>query len=1085
MSKQHLIDQTVFDIAFDNETIAYELQSELDTFVKKALMLVVDDEFNRAFPADTDIRISNLDIDLGSIPYGDFQHEMPRRLREQLKDRLDEIRLSLKSGTASNQEVAVSRGSQSDQLVFFLLHGYLPWYSRLQGQAALEKLLLHTLRTAGGEFRRFLQQTAYKDVVMQRLVKQFPEALVGQVFGLLSPLHASQVEDNMSGLQQAMAEKGLIATGLIQQVWLQLIESVLKADSAQLSAEQLFGQMLSSVLGADGRLLTVFSSLASAKIEQHTNSAGLETILQGVMKNLAAQNKKAAVTEKPVYDHAGNNAKQDSLQTMLVSAILSGNSSAIEPIWHELTTNQKTLLDRMLRKLGQQVEVRKKIAYGFSEAVLQDILLVLEPLESGIVRSIIDQTEIFRTDEQGQPETGAKIRKQLWEFSLGYLLVERGSRFNKKSYLQSLIRQMATSRCISYSKLLLDLSESLACLSETSASLRQIQQLLSELAQEQLQDSHSRKVNKQNDNNVYAHYDFLKQAISYGVAGPDQGEAALEKTVETLVHASPWLLMKLFRQLQAGEVVISTRLPVTVSRRLVSVFFMLANQSGATDQVELKQAINHFSHQAVDLNGYYRKILLCLVKGELIDFERLLTEGNQDVPREHERKVQSSPADLLLPDNQAGVKQADQFSPEKQAGADQAERLSLDNRVHSERAERFEAEKRVEAERTNQLQTKTTAYTDKKYEKIVLDYLAAIGSSSEADNQAFVFAVERMLSQPFQLVRRFMLSVLADKKQMERLIVSLPERLLSQILTVIGMSEHARLQQCAELMTAACYAKEIVSNPAGLNTFKWQCIFNYLTEIGPLYNVPLFVSRFVAALVKQFGNGDFKTCRTLLIQEIQNNQLPTTEFMSARIIELLSGHETMEGALEIDGQISSVNPVDTTDIEELPLEQVYINNAGLVLASPYLPRLFEMLGLTENKAFKDRAAAVRAVHMLEFLVNESTSSSESQLVLNKLICGVKNSVPIEREISITTQEKQQLESLLQGMIKNWKSLGSTSIAGLRESFLQRHGKLQLKDDAWYLQVEPKAFDMLLDQIPWGFSTIKYPWMERVIYVEWR
>jgi hypothetical protein len=71
------------------------------------------------------------------------------------------------------------------------------------------------------------------------------------------------------------------------------------------------------------------------------------------------------------------------------------------------------------------------------------------------------------------------------------------------------------------------------------------------------------------------------------------------------------------------------------------------------------------------------------------------------------------------------------------------------------------------------------------------------------------------------------------------------------------------------------------------------------------------------------------------------------------------------------------------------------------------------------------------------------------------------------------------------MIQNWKTIGNTSIAGFRESFLQREGRLQLIDNAWHLIVVPKAFDMLLDQIPWSFSTIKHPWMERVVYVEWR
>ena len=139
----------------------------------------------------------------------------------------------------------------------------------------------------------------------------------------------------------------------------------------------------------------------------------------------------------------------------------------------------------------------------------------------------------------------------------------------------------------------------------------------------------------------------------------------------------------------------------------------------------------------------------------------------------------------------------------------------------------------------------------------------------------------------------------------------------------------------------------------------------------------------------------------------------------------------------------------------------------------------------EKSVLKNREAAERAVHLLQYLVNESSNSPEYQLVLNKLLCGVKTGIPIRREIEVSANEKEIVESLLQGMIQNWKAIANTSIAGLRESFLQRNARLQLKDDAWHLAVEAKPYDMLLDQIPWSYSTIKYVWMERVIYVDWR
>ena len=55
---------------------------------------------------------------------------------------------------------------------------------------------------------------------------------------------------------------------------------------------------------------------------------------------------------------------------------------------------------------------------------------------------------------------------------------------------------------------------------------------------------------------------------------------------------------------------------------------------------------------------------------------------------------------------------------------------------------------------------------------------------------------------------------------------------------------------------------------------------------------------------------------------------------------------------------------------------------------------------------------------------------------------------------------------------------------MRENFLQREGRLLRKQDAWHLVVERRPLDVLLDRLPWGFATIKYPWMEQVLHVQW-
>lgn len=166
-------------------------------------------------------------------------------------------------------------------------------------------------------------------------------------------------------------------------------------------------------------------------------------------------------------------------------------------------------------------------------------------------------------------------------------------------------------------------------------------------------------------------------------------------------------------------------------------------------------------------------------------------------------------------------------------------------------------------------------------------------------------------------------------------------------------------------------------------------------------------------------------------------------------------------------------------------EEIYIANAGMVLATPYLPRLFGMLDLIDGSKFRDERSAERAIHLLQFMVNESCDSPEFLLSLNKLMCGIPTGIPIVREIELLPREKEAIEGMLKGIIGNWPILGNTSVQGLRESFLQRSGRLQLKENNWHLKVEPKGIDVLLDRLPWSFALIKHPWMRRPIYVEWR
>jgi hypothetical protein len=171
-------------------------------------------------------------------------------------------------------------------------------------------------------------------------------------------------------------------------------------------------------------------------------------------------------------------------------------------------------------------------------------------------------------------------------------------------------------------------------------------------------------------------------------------------------------------------------------------------------------------------------------------------------------------------------------------------------------------------------------------------------------------------------------------------------------------------------------------------------------------------------------------------------------------------------------------------VYEEDLSDFIVGNAGLVLLWPYAVPFFTGLDLVTGKSFNDKAAAHRAVHLLQYLAAAGLEYEEHDLVLNKLLCGLDLAEPIDMDFVISQREREEAESLLSAIIENWKAIGKTSIDGLRITFLQKEGSLKKTEQGWNLYIERKTVDMLLERLPWAFSIVRLPWSEEVIYVEW-
>jgi hypothetical protein len=170
--------------------------------------------------------------------------------------------------------------------------------------------------------------------------------------------------------------------------------------------------------------------------------------------------------------------------------------------------------------------------------------------------------------------------------------------------------------------------------------------------------------------------------------------------------------------------------------------------------------------------------------------------------------------------------------------------------------------------------------------------------------------------------------------------------------------------------------------------------------------------------------------------------------------------------------------------EEIIAEKMAVKQAGIILLAPFFKPFFTKLQLLESEQWVNREAQVKAVYLLKYLADGGQQYPEYKLILEKLLCGMTIHEPLEAAPVLLQNETNEADELLQSVLEHWKQLKNTSANGLRESFFKRDGIISPKENNWLLQVERKTVDVLLDGIPWGYSTVTLPWNEYIIFTEW-
>ncbi|MFP9114620.1 contractile injection system tape measure protein [Flavobacterium sp. RHBU_3] len=160
----------------------------------------------------------------------------------------------------------------------------------------------------------------------------------------------------------------------------------------------------------------------------------------------------------------------------------------------------------------------------------------------------------------------------------------------------------------------------------------------------------------------------------------------------------------------------------------------------------------------------------------------------------------------------------------------------------------------------------------------------------------------------------------------------------------------------------------------------------------------------------------------------------------------------------------------------------HVQNAGLVIIHPFISNLFKRCNLMDPKTKKLTKPEV-CIHLLHYIATGKTNQPESNMLFEKFLCNIPLHKSINRHVRLSKKQKAEADKVIEAVLYNWDAMKKSSVGLLQYEFLQRQGKLTLKDTQ-VLTLERKTQDILMDKMSWGLGLIKLPWQKKFIYINW-
>jgi len=968
MNSPHIIEEARFEIAFSAEDEAFSQQESLSALVNGALLTEINNAFTECNDGQSVISIDELEVDLGTVSYQNYRHEMVERLRSRLREQLRDRLRGVKSDSYASNQGEINRlerhARELEALCCYLHYGHLPWYLQAKNEPEVRRLFMSVVETHRRSLVSWLATTQDRDAVLLRLAEILPfdglwmvarQLLVHRFDAirlrveLLTDYHFSH------GWLKGIDRQGRVSC--MRDLWRGVIAILLDNNGKFQNTAEITKALISRCGGGDRSLLENLRKFISEYMEGDNQNT---------------------LSSEPNADSSRDDEWTDNYATTLsrlISALDKNNTQNLQVVWGELLSAGSKIAGGVLRDIILIGECRRRVVDQFSEAMLYQWISVVDNDHTDQIKQC---HALFMLIARREGISEVRAHQDFWDCTLRYSAYEAGSLDNAIYYLVVLLNELRYG--------LKDVVGVVGSLSVDGQFKTggEVHVSIEETAREQARFESAREGD---ENRISA--------------------ASISRWFERSDRQG---LMKVVAQWSA------------VLEMHAALFDRLLRLHGRKSVIRQFFVHELSSHELGKLIGVVVPDMKDFVDGAVMLFNR-------------EQSSYESP-DTIAP---AGSRRRATFCDERDLWG-----FTFDF-FFVERGSRFNRK-----EYCGSLLREMAAHNNCSYRELLAGMHQWLSSLSAQNRYA-----DELLSIIDELGE---LAQLKSGDEKEHPLRAYAERLIAVVDQSLGFSSGEASWQ------------------------RYRQFYHRNLAQGQHMPAKIFIRLLVDDLIEQ-AEGERLVHYAKIISRLRENgdRSQATAQMIAALSEVVERVEVKRDVERVAGSTAGNQAAASL----AGGAAVYVTNAGQVLLAPYLPVLFERLGLTDQGLFIDHVASERAVHALQYMVDGVGGAPEYMMVLNKLICGIESARPVARAINLTDSEKSIIDGLLTAAIENWKGVGNTSVDGLRESFLRRDGRLKRKDGQWQLLVESRSYDMLLDQLPWSYSTIKYAWMHNVLHVEWR